>query len=186
MGVSVSWTTDDGRHELYLAAAFTDGSLGSGSNAAGVRVMDSPDGSPLPADEWHTRPDKEVTGWVVCCTHHDDGGYRSATERLATWDRVATSEEEQPEVGRFYESDSAIDLDTRADVEELMLKLWHSHLEPVNARTAISGAAEEVARATRALDQAVQTGRTAGLTWAEIGQAAGIARQSAHERWGGR
>lgn len=182
----MGWIHDDGRHEMHLAPAFADGSLSSGSNAAGARIMNAPDGSPLVAEQWHTRPDEEVTGWVVCCTHYSDSGYSSTTERLATWERVATPEDEQPEAGRFYAADEAIDLDARADVEELMLKVWHSHLEPVNARTAIAEAAQVVTRATRALDQAVETGRTAGLTWAEIGQAAGIARQSAHERWGRR
>lgn len=34
------------------------------------------------------------------------------------------------------------------------------------------------------LDDAVAEARTAGATWAQIGDATGMSRQSAHERWG--
>lgn len=36
----------------------------------------------------------------------------------------------------------------------------------------------------RLLDEAVAAARAAGATWEHIGEAAGMTRQSAHERWG--
>jgi hypothetical protein len=42
------------------------------------------------------------------------------------------------------------------------------------------------ARVTAAdLDAAVQTARAAGATWQQIGDAAGLTKQAAHQRWGG-
>lgn len=52
-------------------------------------------------------------------------------------------------------------------------------------------AVDGVARANRAvldaqslLNEAVAAARGAGATWAQIGDAANMSRQSAHERWG--
>lgn len=57
----------------------------------------------------------------------------------------------------------------------------------VNAEGAVGGvrsATEGVVKAQLALDAAVFAARGAGASWAQIGQAAGMSRQSAHERWG--
>lgn len=179
----MGWVDEDGKHELYLAYGFADGSLSSTMGAGGFTIMDAPDGSPLPADDWYTRPAADVTGWVVCCNHYNESGTKSTTERLAEWVRMGEPDEEDSSAGRFYAPADAI-LDDRSEVEELMLDIWRQHLAPTNALSTIAAASEDLARATRALDQAVATGRAAGLTWAEIGRATGIARQSAHERWG--
>jgi hypothetical protein len=61
---------------------------------------------------------------------------------------------------------------------------WDAHL-PHPTLAAITAAAEAAREADRTLAAAVATARDAGQTWNAIGEAAGIARQSATERWGG-
>lgn len=45
-------------------------------------------------------------------------------------------------------------------------------------------AANTVRRSEARLGKAVVAAREAGATWAQIGEAVGMSRQSAHERWG--
>ncbi|HML52029.1 MAG TPA: hypothetical protein PKD84_11590 [Propionicimonas sp.] len=52
------------------------------------------------------------------------------------------------------------------------------------ALEALSGASGELRQAEANLDHAVVQARRAGASWASIGQAIGISRQAAHERWG--
>lgn len=42
----------------------------------------------------------------------------------------------------------------------------------------------EIAQAHQQLEHAVRDARADGATWAQIGLAAGVTRQAAHERWG--
>lgn len=52
------------------------------------------------------------------------------------------------------------------------------------ALAAVLGAATEVRSATQRLEDAVLAARAAGASWAQIGEASGMSRQAAHERWG--
>lgn len=45
-------------------------------------------------------------------------------------------------------------------------------------------AANTARRSEARLEEAVVAAREAGATWAQIGEAVGMSRQSAHERWG--
>ena len=45
------------------------------------------------------------------------------------------------------------------------------------------GAAREYTQAGHRLDKTVAAAKAAGASWADIGRAVGISRQSAHERW---
>ncbi|WP_083459296.1 hypothetical protein [Jiangella muralis] len=51
---------------------------------------------------------------------------------------------------------------------------------------AVAEAADEVAVAERRVRAAVQAARANGRSWARIGLALGVSRQSAHERYGSR
>ena len=62
---------------------------------------------------------------------------------------------------------------------------WSAHLHATLPGLAVHDAAERLTAAREELDQAVVTARRAGASWAVIGVAAGLSRQSAHERWGG-
>ncbi len=56
-----------------------------------------------------------------------------------------------------------------------------------DARDAVDALAQVVAELReqqRRLDDAVAAARAAGATWGLIGEAAGMTRQAAHERWG--
>lgn len=61
---------------------------------------------------------------------------------------------------------------------------WLEHLHTALPGLAVHDAAQDLVDARDALDQTVAAARTAGASWAAIGKAAGLTRQSAHERWG--
>jgi hypothetical protein len=64
--------------------------------------------------------------------------------------------------------------------EQLRAALQEVHRQAV---TDVGAAAEAHKSSADALDRAVNAARAAGASWTEIGRAAGIARQSARERW---
>jgi hypothetical protein len=68
--------------------------------------------------------------------------------------------------------------------ERLVLADWESHVRPLLVITAVADAERARARASRVLDDAVNDARRYGHSWQAIGDAVGITRQSARERWG--
>ena len=52
------------------------------------------------------------------------------------------------------------------------------------AVAAVARAAAAIADAQERLEASVRAARAHGATWAQIGQATGVSRQAAHERWG--
>jgi len=71
-------------------------------------------------------------------------------------------------------------------IEDAIFAAWEAHRAPSQATFLVERAAEAHRRAGQELTEAVTAARQAGVSWAEIGRAAGISRQSAHERWAGR
>lgn len=57
-------------------------------------------------------------------------------------------------------------------------------MEQRTAVAAVAEAAAGVERAHALLEATVVLAREAGVTWAQIGEAVGMSRQAAHERWG--
>lgn len=49
---------------------------------------------------------------------------------------------------------------------------------------AVAEVSAEILDAHTRLEAAVRAARAAGATWAQIGQATGVSRQAAHEKWG--
>ncbi|MGM0384787.1 MAG: hypothetical protein ACQERF_02230 [Actinomycetota bacterium] len=49
---------------------------------------------------------------------------------------------------------------------------------------ALAQVSAEISDAHTRLEAAVRAARAAGATWAQIGEATGVTRQAAHERWG--
>jgi hypothetical protein len=85
--------------------------------------------------------------------------------------------------------DRADDLTYDEDgVGSLLYDEWvRLHLGPGFAEVgAVRAATEAVQHARARLDEAVASARSAGASWESIGEAAGMSRQSAHERWGRR
>lgn len=80
----------------------------------------------------------------------------------------------------------------RREVEEELAQLREqrqrieNELAEYRARAVVSveEAAAAHGEASEQLDQAVARARDYGASWADIGRAVGITRQSAHERWG--
>ncbi|MGW6132350.1 hypothetical protein ACWFNE_20180 [Cellulomonas sp. NPDC055163] len=182
----MSWHDDDGRHELYIASVFADGMSGGTTSSEGVAADVDADGRRLAIEDWQWRPEEEITGWRVCCDCRPATGSRVDTTVLATWERVRPPSAEDPAAGRFLAEGrwAASSLSDREDVQDLAFALWDAHREPALAEKAIADAAAAARRAGQVLDEAVRTGRAAGLSWVDVGRAVGITRQSARERWG--
>jgi hypothetical protein len=67
---------------------------------------------------------------------------------------------------------------SRAELQELLYEQTRLAVQSVAEAAAAMG------RSGDALDRAVKAARSAGASWADIGRAAGITRQSAQARWG--
>lgn len=63
---------------------------------------------------------------------------------------------------------------------------WDAHLAVALPALAIHDLTLRIAEAQEELERAVARARAAGESWSSIGAAAGVTRQSAHERWGSR
>lgn len=85
---------------------------------------------------------------------------------------------------RFDGDDGDMSVEDRDDVHQLTVQEWRTHVVPEEHARSIRRALAAVADAARTVDLEVAAARAAGLSWADIGKAAGITRQAAHDRWG--
>lgn len=164
----MGWSTDDGKHEGWEAPLFADGAIGGGYTGDRVLVHHDGQGRPL-GDRWEERPDSEVVGWVAAC----ECGWRGEP-----WQRVAPGAQNLDR--RLAYSPDAFAPDR---VEEAAHDEWLKHVAPERGLAAIREAAVRRAQADRELEEAVRSAQSAGASWAKIGEALGISRQSAHERF---
>lgn len=196
----MSWTTDDGLHEGYLASEFADGQRSIGVSGGGIpddHVIvnaEYPGGGAEP--RYETRPAAEVIGWRITCDCRrpvNRIGYGPGGELLPEADRwvsdlllrVPSKALEDLEAGKIYAADAdVIDVGDREDVEAAVLDRWESeHMQASAAVTRIRAARAQTAAAERDLEAAVAEARSHCVSWETIGRAAGITRQSAHARW---
>lgn len=180
----MTWQSEDDRHEGYIATVLADGSTSSSSSKDGPLVAVRDENGVLLAVE-QQRSEDEIVGWVLSCScaPGEDG---SPAERWTgqRWSRVATAAAQDAADGRIYaEPGSALDIDGRADVRDLAYLAWREHCGTARALQDIRAAKDAITTGERWLTNAVRLARTAGHTWDQIGQAAGVSRQSAHERW---
>jgi hypothetical protein len=154
-----------GEHEGWVVPLFADGAQGAGSSGSKGVLVQGPDG----AQEW--RPDVAVVGWAAGC----ECGWRGPTWTRVTPNHANPAGRMLACAGDFYDL-------AEAD-EELVTAEWRTHVEPFQTLEAVQDAAGLVARSTRGLDDAVAAARAASASWADIGRAAGMTRQSANERW---
>ena len=91
-------------------------------------------------------------------------------------------------VGRLFCPDDAVSwvLEERPEVEQQVGAEWLTHVAPDEALDAVRQASAALRSADQQLERAVVSARLAGASWAALGEAAGMTRQSAHERWAGR
>jgi hypothetical protein len=99
--------------------------------------------------------------------------------RGEAWTRVTDPADHCPDARRIHYPET----DPPDEVEQAAHEEWRTHIGPEAALAEITDLAAEHARIGRDLAQAVDQARAAGAPWAAIGAAAGITRQSAHERW---
>ena len=175
-------------HEAWLHPVFGDGALGKGSTMVdGVDYEIVGFGSHSSDDE--LRPSAEIVGWVLeCDCYRSDGPQSRASWRdPVPWSRVPSRSLEDLSGHRVFATDSeASYVADRPDVEEAAKLVWQrDHLDPADVDDAIRRAAAARRKADADLDAAVVRARRQGRSWAEIGAAAGMSRQSAHERWKG-
>ena len=98
------------------------------------------------------------------------------------WQRVLTAADadlaarkEYVPVGEFA--------DVSGEVEDAVQEEWLVHIAPFEAILGVEAAARAHRRAGHRLDKAVAAAKAAAASWTDIGRAAGISRQAAHERW---
>lgn len=173
------------QHEGYVVPIFADGAEGSGtSSGRGYLVGDYP----MRDEDGDWRPADQVTGWRAAC----DCGWRGVD-----WTRVHSPAAagapawSGPEDGCVADRASRViymgrtapwaDLDD--DAENAVIDQWRAHIRPWKDLEDVSDLAERYAETGRELDAAVASARSGGATWADVGRAVGITRQSARERW---
>jgi hypothetical protein len=173
----MSYQSDDGQHEGWAAAEFPDGrfSVGSGTPEPGksgalVRFLDPARDSGEP----ELLDGRTAIGWRGVC----ECGWRGPL-----WGRVADPAQHAPAGRRVFDPGPSVYGDVPSEaIEDAIYREWLGHL-PSTSLTDVRDAAEDAHKAEARLTEAVQRARADGCSWADIGEAVGIARQSAHERW---
>ncbi len=188
----MGWLTDDGRHEGYLAPLFGDGQRGRLTSVGSIPQDEVVVGAEVQGEDgswrWPTRPAGEVTCWVVCCDCYRNAPFAPA----GTWvgpvfTRVPSTTLENLGARRIFAADDDVAyVSERDDVQHAAVELWRSeHAFGIDALTEVEAATEAAAQAKLRLDAAVALARHSRTSWAAIGSAAGMTRQSAQERWRG-
>ncbi|MEV6432958.1 hypothetical protein [Nocardia sp. NPDC051463] len=167
----MSRQTDDGKHEGYVTAWFADDRWSGGWENGAFLITRRADGSMLPVHEWFPRPPAEVIGWRPMC----ECGWRGSF-----WTRVGTPAEEDISRQRGHSSEFG---DPSQELEDAAMREWERHIAPSKAAWPVVQAAREFYDAQDRLNDVVRQARADGASWTDIGDAAGMTRQSAHQRW---
>lgn len=171
----VLWVSGDGVHDGMPGFMVPDGRVAWSTSGDGV-LVEGVTGAykPDPTErDCEIVPADDVTGWRARC----ECGWLGPV-----WKRVTSSSQRDHAKRRVYVPHQSIATPPVA-CEDDMKKEWAAHAIPATAVTEIEAAAKAVKTAQARLDRAVTRGRATALTWAVIGAAAGITRQTAHERW---
>lgn len=177
----MSWMTDDGAHEGWVARVLDDGREATGSTGrqredGGLEMLEV-----VPAFDGQAQREERVSSdrvgsWVARCTC----GWRGSL-----WERVTELHEASDATRRGWRPLGEVG-DEPPHVEEALHAEWRRHLQPHDAAAEVRRAAAAVAEHQQHLETAVVAARRQGLSWEKIGAAAGVSRQAAHERWGRR
>ncbi|MDH3013841.1 hypothetical protein [Gordonia alkanivorans] len=176
--------SDTHLHEAALVAVFEDGAESLGST-----MVDGVDYEVVETrrhpDEDRRRPTAEIVGWRLSC----NCARRSSSE-VSTWTdpvrwtRVPSASLEDLARHRVFASDTDVHADERPQVAEAVRAVWQrEHLDPIDVDDEIRAAVTARRDADAQLDAAVARARRHGRSWADIGAATGMTRQSANERW---
>lgn len=171
----MAWVSNNNEHEGWAAEVAPDGRLSSSSSDAGMLVEGITGrykpGKMLPDRE--VVPDSEIIGWRGACVC----GWRGEM-----WERVASPAAADPAHRRDYVPPNEF-ADASNEVENAIHDEWKAHIAPSEAALGVEAAAREYSQAGHRLDKTIAAAKAAGASWADIGRAVGISRQSAHERW---
>lgn len=176
--------SDTHLHEAALVPFFEDGAVSHGSTMVDGVDYEVVEIGRRPDDD-RRRPSAEIVGWLLRC----DCASRSSSD-VSTWTdpvqwaRVPSASLEDLARHRVFAPDSDVDADERLEVAEAARAVWQrDHLDPLDVEAEIRAAADARRDADARLDAAVAKARRLGRSWADIGAAAGMTRQSANERW---
>ena len=172
----MGWSTDYSEgHEGWAASVAPDGRLTGSSTGHGM-LLDGITGRyelSTANPGYEVVPHREITGWRGQCECGWQGEF---------WQRVTKPEEADLNQRTAYvpreKSGHAPE-----PVDDAIGDEWLAHIAPLGSVAGVKAAMRDYAQAGRRLDKTVAAARAAGATWADIGRAAGITRQSAHERW---
>lgn len=171
----MGWVSNDNEHEGWAAAVAPDGRLSGTSTSEGV-LVEGITGRYRPdkmMPDYEVVPDSQIIGWRGACQCGWQG---------ELWERVASPEAADFSLRREYLASDEF-AHASNEVENAIHDEWKTHLAPLEAVAGVKAAAREYTQAGHRLDQTVAAAKSAGASWADIGRAVGISRQSAHERW---
>lgn len=176
--------TDTHLHEAALVPFFEDGAVSHGStmvDGVGYEVVEI---GRRPDDD-RRRPSAEIVGWLLSCDcRRWDSSEVSTWTDPVRWARVPSASLEDLARHRVFAPDTDVHADERPEVAEAARAVWQrDHLDPIDVDDEIRAAADARRNADAQLDAAVAKARRLGRSWADIGTAAGMTRQSANERW---
>lgn len=171
----MGWVSNDNEHEGWAAPVAPDGRLSASSTAEGMLVKGLtgryvPD---VTMPDYELIPDKEIIGWRGACV---------CGWQCEMWERVTTPAAADFSRRRDYVATDEF-ANASSEVEDAIQDEWSAHIAPSEAILGVEAAAREYSQAGHRLDKTVAAAKAAGASWADIGRAVGISRQSAHERW---
>ncbi|WP_208651529.1 hypothetical protein [Gordonia alkanivorans] len=187
----MGWVHESDRHfhEAALVPFFEDGAESHGST-----MVDGVDYELVETGQRRTgdrrRSSAEIVGWLLrcVCRRRDSSDLYSSEVSAWTdpvrWTRVPSASLEDLGQHRVFATDTDLDVNVRPEVMAAAQAVWRrEHLDPIDVVDEIRAAAEARRDADARLDAAVAKARRLGHSWADIGAAAGMTRQSANERW---
>lgn len=151
----MSWMSEAPPHEGWVANIVADGRVSASSNALGVFVTTAG------GDEEHL-PWDQVVVWRMTCE--------------CGWTGPSVPAFTDPEYG-FRDCPDEI-------ADSTMLPAWTAHVAPFEAVLELGTVCAEIDRLSRRAEDLVASARSAGVSWSQLGSAAGLTRQGAQQRWG--
>lgn len=174
-------------HPWKVLPRFADGALGRDYTRDRIGVVVDGAGGPVTPDE-HDADDpsvwrraEDVVGWAVVCT---GTSHRSALPVLARLDRARTAGDEvEDESYHAPWLSDVVRLGERADVAAAA-GIWRDqHLAELDTIRGLADAYRREREARRQVAFYVSLARGQGRSWTEIGDAVGLTRQGARQRW---
>ncbi|MFF2084506.1 hypothetical protein ACFVVM_12050 [Nocardia sp. NPDC058176] len=148
-------------HRGWVADIFADGLHGPGvaAHPAAIAALDA---TPLTPALCRTREPDEVIGWRVLCSC---GAWHGRT-----WLRTENPVDHDPVLRRLHCPSGRLD----ASATALVLAEWDYHRVEMQALIPVLLAYQDSVSAQRRLVEAVRFVRSAGASWAAIGQVSGV------------